>query len=106
MKLKRNSWYGQLLDHPKSWCGLIFTAVCELAVAVFFIVGWTVGNWEMVKSFDGDLTANMFMAQWGMGADIFTALFLLLIVCVHAEWIQDQIFKLMSYCPRVEWEDE
>jgi len=118
VKLKRDSWYGELLDHPVSWCGLIWGALWRLTVGVVlvscaagFLFVMTVGNYYMITHWNelnsSGVDVDAFMVNLSAAAaafDITLGIFLIMVVCFNAYRVVPFFNWLASNCPRVEWE--
>ncbi len=109
MKLKRDSWYGNITDHPKSWCSFILIALAWVSMAVLWVGGVTIGNWELGKMYIAGNDKVMLaaidtdIASWGLCVDVITVI-IALILMVHywpSAWFAD---KFSGVCPKLEWE--
>jgi len=118
MKLKRDSWYGKVLEHPTNWCGLVWGGIWRLGLGAFLLICgasllivMTVGNYYLVQYMMGSIhimnqtEAIMNLAAAAVAFDI-VAVICLIVACVsNGPKIADFVGKYTErYCPKVEWE--
>ena len=117
--MKRDSWYGKFLEHPESWCSLIWGAVWRLSLitlsascAVAFLLIMVVGNWYMIthwaelNSCFGGCVESFWtnLSAAAAAFDITIGICLLVVICFNLHRVVPFFEWLTRNCPKVEWE--